>query len=165
MLPDILDIQISPNGKMIGVHRKVDNELIVSIIDLASKELIFNHRFVKKGEIGDFWWLSDERLLLSKVTKFATRNSRFPTGELYAVNIDGKKSIMLTGRQAKRSSDTVKDDPKQPAFVANMLEDDDEHIMVQFYTSDGFWKLYKVNVYDGSWSGLSASSKKSVLCF
>ena len=89
MLPDILDIQISPNGKMIGVHRKVDNELIVSIIDLASKELIFNHRFVKKGEIGDFWWLSDERLLLSKVTKFATRNSRFPTGELYAVNIDG----------------------------------------------------------------------------
>lgn len=149
MLPDILDIQISPNGKMIGVHRKVDDELIVSIIDLASKELIFNHRFVKKGEIGDFWWLSDERLLLSKVTKFATRNSRFPTGELYAVNIDGKKSIMLTGRQAKRSSDTVKDDPKQPAFVANMLEDDDEHIMVQFYTSDGFWKLYKVNVYDG----------------
>ena len=148
-LPDIYDIQISPNGEMIGVHRKVDDELILSIINLETKELIYNHRFIKKGEIGDFWWLSDERILLSKVTKYSTRNSRFPTGELYAVNIDGKKSIMLTGRQAKGSSDTVKDDPKQPAFVMDMLEDDDQHIIVQFYSSDGFSKLYKLNVYDG----------------
>ena len=148
-LPDIYDIQISPNGEMIGVHRKMNDELVLSIINLNTKELIYNHRFIKKGEIGDFWWLSDERILLSKVTKFSTRNSRFPTGELYAVNIDGKKSIMLTGRQAKRSSDTVKDDPKQPAFVMDMLEDDNEHIIVQFFSSDGFNKLYKLNVYDG----------------
>lgn len=148
-LPDIYDIQISPNGEMIGVHRKVDDELILSIINLETKELIYNHRFIKKGEIGGFWWLSDERILLSKVTKYATRNSRFPTGELYAVNIDGKKSIMLTGRQAKRSSDTVKDDPKQPAFVMDMLDEDDQHIIVQFYSSDGYFKLYKLNVYDG----------------
>ena len=148
-LPDIYDIKLSPNGEMIGVHRKVNDELVLSIIDLKSKELIYNHRFVKKGEIGAFQWISNERLLMSKVTTIATRNSRFPTGELYAVNIDGKKSIMLTGRQAKRSSDTVIDDPKQPATVINMLEDDPEHVIVQFYNSDGFWKLYKLNVFDG----------------
>ena len=148
-LPDIYDIKISPNGEMIGVHRKVDNELILSIISLETKELIFNHRFVKKGEIGAFEWLSDERLLMSKVTTIPTRNSRFPTGELYAVDIDGKKPIMLTGRQAKRSSDTVKDDPKQPASLIDLLPDEPDQIMVQFFTSDQYWRLYKINIYDG----------------
>ena len=94
-LPDIYDIKISPNGDMIGVHRKVNNELVLSIISLETKELIFNHRFVKKGEIGAFEWLSNERLLMSKVTTIPTRNSRFPTGELYAVDIDGKNQLCL----------------------------------------------------------------------
>ena len=148
-LPDIYDIKISPNGKLIGVHRKVNDELVLSIIDLNTKELIYNHRFVKKGEIGAFEWLSDERLLMSKVTTIPTRNSRFQTGELYAVNIDGKKSIMLTGRQAKRSSNTVKDDPKQPATLIDLLPDEPNKIMVQFFTSDQFWRLYKINIFNG----------------
>ena len=53
-LPDIYDVKISPNGEMIGFHRKVNDELILSIINLKTKELIYNHRFVKKGEIGAF---------------------------------------------------------------------------------------------------------------
>ena len=38
--------------------------------------------------------------------KFSGENRLFPSGELYATNIDGKKSIMLTGPQVKKSSDT-----------------------------------------------------------
>ena len=95
-LPDIGSIKISPNGEMIGVLRKIDGERMLSIINLESKELIYNHRYVKKGEIGGFEWLSNERLLMSKITSISASNSRFPTGELYAVNIDGKKEIILT---------------------------------------------------------------------
>ena len=87
-LPDTYDIKLSPNGEMIGVLRDINGERMLSIINIDTKELIFNHRYVKKGEIGGFEWLSDERLLMSKITSFATRNSKFPTGELYAVNID-----------------------------------------------------------------------------
>ncbi|MFL2692429.1 MAG: alpha/beta hydrolase family protein [Gammaproteobacteria bacterium] len=148
-LPDTYDIKLSPNGEMIGVLREINGERMLSIINIDTKELIFNHRYVKKGEIGGFEWLSDERLLMSKITTFATRNSKFPTGELYAVNIDGKKEIILTGRQAKRSSDTAKDDPKKPATLIDLLPEEPNKIMVQFFSSDEFWRLYKVDIFNG----------------
>ena len=56
---------------------------------------------------------------------------------------------MLTGRNAKRSSKTVKDDPKKPAQMVHLLPDDDEHILAQFYGSSMFNDVYKVNIYDG----------------
>jgi dipeptidyl aminopeptidase/acylaminoacyl peptidase len=86
---------------------------------------------------------------MSKVTSLSFSNSRFPTGELYAVNIDGKKEIILTGRQAKRSTDTVKDDPKKPATLIDILPDEPDKIIVQFFSSDEFWRLYKVDIFDG----------------
>ena len=134
---------------MIGVLREIDGERMLSIINLETKELIYNHRYIKKGEIGQFEWLSNERLLMSKVTTYSFSNSRYPTGELYAVNIDGKKEIILTGRQAKNSSDTAKDDPKKPATLIDLLPDEPNKIMVQFYSSDQFWRLYKIDIYDG----------------
>ena len=33
-LPDVYDVKISPNGKMVGVLREIDQERMVSIIDL-----------------------------------------------------------------------------------------------------------------------------------
>ena len=42
-LPDVYDVKISPNGKMVGVLREIDQERMVSIIDLESKKLIHNH--------------------------------------------------------------------------------------------------------------------------
>ena len=148
-LPDVYSVQISPNGKMIGVLREINQERMVAVISLDTNKLIHNHRFIKKGQIGYFEWLSDERLLFTRLTKIAGENRLLPTGDLYAVNIDGTKAIMLTGRQAKRSSKTVKDDPKKPAQMVNMLPDDEDHILVQFYGSSMFNDLYKVNIYDG----------------
>ena len=148
-LPDVYDVKISPNGKMVGVLREIDQERMVSIIDLQSKKLLHNHRFIRKGQIGNFEWLSNERILFSRRAKFSGENRLFPSGELYATNIDGKKSIMLTGPQAKKSSDTTKDDPRQRALMINKLEDDPEHILIQFFTSDRFNKLYKLNTNNG----------------
>ena len=130
--PDVYSVQISPNGKMIGVLREINQERMVAVISLETNKLIENHRFIKKGEIGNFEWLSDERLLFTRLTKIAGENRLLPTGDLYAVNIDGTKAIMLTGREAKRSSKTVKDDPKKPAAMVNILPDEEDHILVQF---------------------------------
>ncbi len=148
-LPDVYDVKISPNGKMVGVLREIDQERMVSIIDLESRKLLHTHRFIRKGQIGNFEWLSDERLLFARRAKFSGENRLFPSGELYATNIDGKKSIMLTGPQAKKSSDTTKDDPRQRALMLNKLEDDPDHILIQFFTSDRFNKLYKLNTNNG----------------
>ena len=160
-LPDVYDVKISPNGKMVGVLREIDQERMVSIIDLESRSLLHTHRFIRKGQIGYFEWLSDERLLFARRAKFSGENRLFPSGELYATNIDGKKSIMLTGPQAKKSSDTTKDDPRQRALMVNKLEDDPDHILIQFFTSDRFNKLYKLNIYNGEMERYATSPVRS----
>ena len=149
-LADLYEVKISPNGQMVGVLREIDDERMLSIIDLNTQQLIHNHRFIRKGQIGSFTWLNDQRLLMVKVNKYAGENRLFLSGELYAVNIDGKKALMLTGPQAKRSSDTVKDDPRQRAMVMNKLKDDPDNILIQFFTSNRFNQLYKLNIYDGT---------------
>ena len=148
-LPDVYNVKVSPNGKMIGVLREIDQERMVSIIDIESKTMLHTHRFIRKYQIESFDWLNDNRLLFSRSAKFSGENRLFSSGELYATNIDGKKSIMLTGPQAKKSSDTVKDDPRQRAWMIDELEDDPDHILIQFYTSDLFFKLYKLNTNNG----------------
>ena len=100
-LPDVYNVKVSPNGKMIGVLREIDQERMVSIIELESKKMLHTHRFIRKYQIQSFEWLSDERLLFSRSAKFSGENRSFSSGELYATNIDGKKSIMLTGPQAR----------------------------------------------------------------
>ena len=42
---------------------------MVSVIELETNKLIYNHKFIKKGEIGSFDWLNDERLLFTRLTK------------------------------------------------------------------------------------------------
>ena len=148
-LPDVYDVKVSPNGKMIGVLREIDQERMVSIIELESKKMLHTHRFIRKYQIESFEWLNDERLLFSRTFKFSGENRSYSSGELYATNIDGKKAIMLTGPQAKKSSDTTKDDPRQRAWMIDELEDDPDNILIQFFTSDLFFKLYKLNTNTG----------------
>ena len=45
-LPDVYNVKVSPNGKMIGVLREIDQERMVSIIDLESKKMLHTHRSV-----------------------------------------------------------------------------------------------------------------------
>ncbi len=50
-LPDVYDVKISPNGKMVGVLREIDQERMVSIIDLESRKLLHTHRFIRKAQM------------------------------------------------------------------------------------------------------------------
>ena len=50
-LPDIYSVKISPDGKSIGILRKIDGERMLSILDLDTKEVIYNHEFVRGDQI------------------------------------------------------------------------------------------------------------------
>ena len=62
-LPDIYSVKISPDGKSIGILRKIDGERMLSILDLDTKEVIYNHEFVRGDQINTFYWASKDRLV------------------------------------------------------------------------------------------------------
>ena len=99
-LPDVYDVKVSPNGKMIGVLREIDQDRMVTIIELESKKMLHTHRFIRKYQIESFEWLNDERLLFSRTFKFSGEIRSYYSGELYATNIHGKNSIIVKEPQA-----------------------------------------------------------------
>ena len=141
-LPDIYSVKISPDGKSVGILRKIDGERMLSILDLDTKEVIYNHEFVRGDQINSFYWASKDRLVFELLRSGRDSTRYFATGQVYSTNIDGTKQIMLAGYNAKREAiRTGQGSAKRPAQVANMMPDDKEHIIVQFYDSSEFFEL------------------------
>ena len=155
--PEFYATQLSPDGKLLAILREIDDETKLTIVDLKTNQHVQTHEFVSKKEISGFAWLSSERLLFTTTISIGGDNRDFNTGDLYAVDVDGKNAIMLTGRQAKNRSDTTKDDPKKPAFIEDRLMDDPDHVMVSFRSSDPFYGLYKLNTNDGELTKIASS--------
>tara|TARA_E500000081_G_scaffold107325_1_gene109057 strand:- start:58 stop:2052 length:1995 start_codon:yes stop_codon:yes gene_type:complete len=160
-LPDIYSVKISPDGKSIGILRKIDGERMLSILDIQTNEVIFNHEFVRGDEINSFYWASEDRLIFELLRAGRDTTRYFATGQVYSTDIDGKKQIMLAGYNAKREAvRTGQGSAKRPAQVANMLPYDEEHIVVQFYDSSEFFELWKMNIYNGRMSKITTAPVK-----
>ena len=160
-LPDIYSVKISPDGKSIGILRKIDGERMLSILDIQTNEVIFNHEFVRGDEINSFYWASEDRLIFELLRAGRDTTRYFATGQVYSTDIDGKKQIMLAGYNAKREAvRTGQGSAKRPAQVANMMPYDEEHIVVQFYDSSEFFELWKMNIYNGRMSKITTAPVK-----
>ena len=160
-LPDIYSVKISPDGKSVGILRKIDGERMLSILDLDTKEVIYNHEFVRGDQISTFYWASKDRLVFELLRSGRDSTRYFATGQVYSTNIDGTKQIMLAGYNAKREAiRTGQGSAKRPAQVANMMPDDKEHIIVQFYDSSEFFELWKMNIYNGRMSKITTAPVK-----
>ena len=97
--------------------------------------------------------------------KQAYLDSPIPTGELYAMNIDGSQRELIygyrAGDQKTGSRISSKDDSKASQEIISFLDNDDDHILIVEYpwTKDG--KFYydrrekpalisRLNVYSGN---------------
>src|SRR3546814_20553198 len=57
--------------------------------------------------IGDYWWVNDERLVISFAQRLGDFDRPTATGELYGINADGKKRQYLFGYRGKNSTGTA----------------------------------------------------------
>lgn len=90
-------VQLSPDGKHVAmlVHASDHSELLV----LSRETRAVLARISQRTEdyIEGFLWATDERLVLSQGQRFAGSESIVATGELYAVNADGRQGKYLFG--------------------------------------------------------------------
>lgn len=94
------DIKISPDGKHLAANMPVERGSALFMLDTET--------LVKKGhfyagrdlEVADFWWASNERLLISPAQRFLGDEAPTLTGEIFAVNVDGNQPTALVGYRA-----------------------------------------------------------------
>ncbi|WP_341501980.1 S9 family peptidase [Gallaecimonas sp. GXIMD4217] len=142
-------IKISPTGQYLGaVLLNEEGERILAVLDRENGNAVKTY-FTFKGpeEVGSLHWANDERLVLTLVRRNGGLDAPTGTGELFALNADGSRKIMLFGMRA------AVERRRASGEVVHWLKDDPKHILIQansFTRGDAtFSEIYKLNIYSG----------------
>lgn len=106
--------------------------LVVLEIDTGDTASVIG--FGRNRAVSDYWWVGNERLLVTPAIQFNDYDEPRPTGDLVAVNADGKRKAFLFGQSA---GDTIGSNIKRPerkpqyARVIAPLFDDKNRAVVQ----------------------------------
>lgn len=141
-----LDIKISPTGKYYAAtSRTEDGTIQIVVLDRSTMALVSQQHFRGRESIYDFYWAKDERLVLSVAREVGSLENPQPTGELFAMNADGKKRLMVAGYRARFSS-------YESNEVIDWLPQDNENILTVSYewtAEEPSAKVYRLNIYSG----------------
>tara|TARA_A100001388_G_scaffold159673_1_gene119093 strand:- start:1326 stop:3335 length:2010 start_codon:yes stop_codon:yes gene_type:complete len=161
-LPDVSNVKISPNGKFVGVQQRTEETIVVKIIDLDNAQLLSIHNFGSKGQITDFFWATDKRLVFTVARENSRNTEIYNVGQLVAANIDGKRTKLIAGfgsapdsRQGVRNRDRT--NPDRPATIVHRLPKDSNKILVSFFDNAGFNELAELDINNGKVSYVTTS--------
>jgi dipeptidyl aminopeptidase/acylaminoacyl peptidase len=130
------DVKISPDGIHLAATSIIDGKVVLSMIDLE-KNTGLTLRPRDDDQVYSFWWVSDKRVVYSVMQKAGVLEAPSPTGELFAVNVDGKRNEVLFGYRASSSISgstgshiEQKQSENASASMLDDLRDDDENALI-----------------------------------
>ncbi|WP_144395476.1 alpha/beta hydrolase family protein [Pleionea sediminis] len=132
--PDYYQVSLSPDGKHIGLLKKTDDGKEILIVDSKTMKAVNVLVFPEDNELNQFYWATDERLIVDLSSESKTKNSyqkrsdfdrkiskshrikvrrardlvrEFRNTDLYAINIDNSEGKFIFGKRAiqKRGQD------------------------------------------------------------
>jgi len=126
------DIKISPAGDYVAATAPVDGGTAVAIYRIADMQLVGSFRPTRNNHASSFHWVSRDRLLVGLAVSDGPLDRPLLTGELYAVNADGKDGKLLVGfRSPGRGRDSsVMPADSVAAFMADELRDDENNVLL-----------------------------------
>jgi dipeptidyl aminopeptidase/acylaminoacyl peptidase len=149
------NIKISPNGEYFAVSIPREGQIGLAVIRRADMKVMSNFRFATGTSVADFWWVNNERVIMSVAETFGTRDQPVATGELYAMNMDGSRQEFLVGfrLQTDKTSTHIrtKTEEDAAAYLLNTLPADDKNVLITVmpFSRDPYSRVDKLNVYTG----------------
>jgi dipeptidyl aminopeptidase/acylaminoacyl peptidase len=159
------DVQISPDGKHVGVIYDKEGKSRLYFFELPSMKMVGNHGLGKNNP-GWFFWVNNERVVATVLWKSFRYEQRLFSGDLYAVNFDGSKGQYIFGNAAinnRRDNSgrlVRKGEPSSTIYrnasasVINVLEEEERKILIRYIkwsnTETGHYpKAMTLDVYTG----------------
>jgi dipeptidyl aminopeptidase/acylaminoacyl peptidase len=140
-----LDVRISPTGEYLAatVMATEDTGSLV-VLRMSDMKMTGNFKLAGRSFVGGFEWASDERLVFTVAKSDGAKTNPGLTGEIYAMNWDGKRQELLIGpRKDGRAG-----------FIEDMLEANDKFILVSVYDSGNregtYPTLERMNISTGA---------------
>ena len=159
-------VKISPDGKHLAVKTTFEGKKVLAFLDFKTKKLEYLLRLAKKRNVGRFYWVNNERVVLDVTYSYGPLDQERPEGSLYGVNYDGSKGGYIFGRLAKgnqRSKNSKLLTSGTPRIIST-LKDSDKYI----YVSVSPWRrtsrqsmmpaeLIRLDAYSGKQRGIMRS--------
>ncbi|MEE4331349.1 MAG: S9 family peptidase [Wenzhouxiangella sp.] len=135
----VTDMKISPDGEHVAFTYEEESEVKLAVMELEDQSITAGFSFGENQHVLDFWWGSDERVLMSvgEVTGYLDNLGRPAT--LYAADVDGsdRKQIFQMVTSSYRILHTL---PEDPDYV----------LIVRYHWADGGEPSANLlNIHDG----------------
>jgi len=164
--PIYQDVKISPDGKFLAVKALVKKKLCLIFLDSKKNEIIHIVRPAGQREVGDYYWVNNERVVMGIDYRKPWIKELQSYGELFAINFDGKKSELIYGVNNGETQTGTRLKKKKQVYgwaeIIDILPGDHKNILISSTPmSDGGERLdtiYKLNVYTGKFTRKIAKS-------
>lgn len=137
-------VKISPDGHYLAVVGPVkgeDEKYQLDFIDLSTMKLAGHMGLVGEQQIYKLWWATDKRVVFTTATQTGSLDRPSLTGDIWAVNVDGKGSQTLAYHLGKGEAYSY-----HYNSVLDMLPDDPRHILIETDNFKGNPIVYKVDI-------------------
>ncbi|AWH36276.1 peptidase S9 [Stenotrophomonas sp. ZAC14D1_NAIMI4_6] len=148
------DIQLSPTGEYLAMTLPLEDATAVAILRTSTMELVGNFRPPRNNHADSVDWVSDNRLLIGLAEKWGALDAPRPTGELYAMDANGKRGDLLVGYRARPDEPGLVSGRRvEPvaAFLADPLQGDDRNVLISLwpFANDTSARLERLDVVTG----------------
>lgn len=170
--PEADDVRISPGGRYLAMTVPLaSGKTGLVIIDRKNLKLTASLRGREQDDIADFVWVNDTRVVASMAQRMGGRDRPEPTGELYGVDADGKRSTILFGYRAAEMSTGTRISKRKAkratGLFVSRLPDDDKRILIASYdwiSPEGDTPEYgSLDVYSGRFTRLGVVPLRNAL--
>ncbi|APX07562.1 S9 family peptidase [Vibrio owensii] len=158
--------KISPDGKHLAFESSIDGKDALVILDSKTMQPSSVLRFSGNEQVGDYYWVNNERVVASKEYLKSWSTAPRYYGELVSANVDGNKYAYIFGYNPPQTSRLVRASSIVRAYgdVLDILPEDDRHILVSAlpfgeysFNLEAPREVYRVNVYTGRRSKITTA--------
>jgi dipeptidyl aminopeptidase/acylaminoacyl peptidase len=149
--------KISPTGEYVAAVVKLEDRDAFVVMRRADRKTTSSVQFGQHQYIGDFDWANGERVVLEMAHKFGALDTPYLTGEIFAVDVNGKDYENLIGFRvdASQTESRIKSRQADPvdAFLIDDLDQDDKNVLIYTYNyadHDPIYQVEKLNVQSGA---------------
>ncbi|MBL4832039.1 MAG: hypothetical protein JKY55_19430 [Aliivibrio sp.] len=96
------NIKISPDGKKFAALINSNGGKRLVFLDAATNKLIYALNASNDSQPGDYYWVNNDRVVVQIERLIGSLEQPISSGEIFAVNYDGKKAQMIYGDRSKR---------------------------------------------------------------
>ncbi|WP_051202148.1 S9 family peptidase [Ferrimonas senticii] len=151
------EAKISPDGEILAIKMPQNGRDMLALINIESMQVQHVVRFTDRKEIGDFYWVNQQRLMFQLLENKGWLAEPLWYGEWYAVNADGSKATNVYGYRAGEMQTGTRLRKQQSTWgigqLIDPLLDDDKHVLMASTPmgrgEQRHANIIRLNVYNG----------------